>query len=86
MCSIALNKVALIEDFFKLSTCLAREILQKFTNYNTKLSIIGDSTCYSNNPLKYFIYESNHDKNIFLVSAEENAIEKLANTRRVRLI
>ncbi len=81
MYSIALNKVTLIEDFFKLSTCLAGEILQKFINYNTKLSIIGDSACCPNNPLKYFIYESNHDKNIFLVSTGENAIEKLSNIR-----
>ncbi|MBU5437215.1 DUF4180 domain-containing protein [Tissierella sp. MSJ-40] len=70
-----MNKVAITEDFFKLSICLAGEILQKFINYNTKLSIIGDSTCCSNNPLKDFIYRSNHDKNIFFVSTEENELK-----------
>lgn len=75
---VALNKSAITEDFFKLSTCLAGEVLQKFVNYQMKFAIIGDFSCYTSKPLKEFIYESNHGKNVFFVSTQEEAIEKLA--------
>ena len=39
---IALNKEAVVEDFFILSKGLAGEILQKFINYQTKFAIYGD--------------------------------------------
>ena len=72
-----MNKLAIAEDFFKLSTCFAGEILQKFINYHIKFAIIGDFSCYSSKPLKDFIYESNHGKDVFFVSTEAEAIEKL---------
>ncbi|UZQ51145.1 DUF4180 domain-containing protein [Clostridium kluyveri] len=75
---IALNKEAITEDFFKLSTRLAGEILQKFVNYNVKLAIIGDFTCYLSKSLKDFIYESNKGKHIFFVFNKNEAIEKLS--------
>lgn len=78
---ISLNKSAITENFFKLSTCLAGEILQKFINYNVKFAIIGDFSCYSSKPLKDFIYEINHGKDIFFVSTEEDAIERLTTTQ-----
>ncbi len=34
---IALFKENITEDFFKLSTCLAGEVLQKYVNYHIKL-------------------------------------------------
>jgi len=59
---IVLNKKAITEDFFWLSTCLAGEILQKFINYSVKLAIVGDFSNYTSKPLKDFSYESNHGK------------------------
>jgi len=76
--SIIINKQAVIEDFFVLSTGIAGEILQKVINYHYKLAIVGDFSGYTSKPLKDFIYESNKGKNIFFVSSEENAIEKLS--------
>ena len=38
---IALNKEAIIDDFFILSKGLAGEIIQKFINYQTKFAIYG---------------------------------------------
>ncbi len=38
---IVLNKTAIIEDFFVLSSGLAGEILQKFVNYGIKFAIYG---------------------------------------------
>ena len=75
---IILNKDAIIEDFFILSTNLAGEVLQKFSNYHIKLAIIGDFSSYTSKPLKDFIYECNRGNSIFFVSSEEEGIEKLA--------
>lgn len=75
--SIIINKEAIIEDFFVLSTRLAGEILQKFITYQFKLAIIGDFSGYTSKPLKDFIYESNNGKDIFFVPSEEEAIKKL---------
>lgn len=75
---IALNKSAIIEDFFILSKGLAGEILQKFINYQIKFAIIGDYSKYTSKPLKDFIYESNNGKYIFFVASEDEAIKMLS--------
>lgn len=75
---IALNKNAIIEDFFILSKGLAGEILQKFINYQTKFAIYGDFSKYTSKPLKDFIYESNNGKDIFFVNTEDEVIDKLS--------
>lgn len=75
---IALNKSAIIEDFFILSKGLAGEILQKFINYQIKFAIIGDYSKYTSKPLKDFIYESNNGKDIFFVANEDEAIKMLS--------
>lgn len=74
---IALNKEAIIEDFFVLSTGLAGEVLQKFINYHVKFAIWGDFSQYKSKALKDFIYESNEGKDAFFVRDEEEAINKL---------
>ena len=75
---IALNKEALTEDFFKLSTGIAGEVLQKVVNYRKKLAIIGDFSSYTSKPLHDFIYECNNGRDIFFVPTEQDAIERLA--------
>lgn len=75
---IILNKSAICEDFFDLKTRLAGEILQKFINYQTKIAIIGDFSSYSSKSLKDFIYESNNGRDIFFLSNEDQASEKLS--------
>ena len=75
---IALNKEAVVEDFFILSKGLAGEILQKFINYQTKFAIYGDYSKYTSKPLKDFIYESNNGKDVFFVENESEAIDKLS--------
>lgn len=75
--SIVINKEAVIEDFFILSTKIAGEILQKFIDYHFKLAIVGDFSGYTSKPLKDFIYESNKGRNIFFVSSVEDAIKRL---------
>ncbi|MEK3822369.1 MULTISPECIES: DUF4180 domain-containing protein [Cytobacillus] len=75
---IILNKEAISEDFFKLSTRLAGKILQKFINYDIKFAIVGDFSSYTSKPLKDFIYECNKGNDIFFVSSEQEAILKLS--------
>lgn len=75
---IILNKLAINEDFFNLSTKLAGDILQKYVNYHVKIAIIGDFSVYTSKSLKDFIYECNKGKDVFFLSDEKQAIEKLS--------
>lgn len=78
---IALNKEAFSDDFFILSTRLAGDILQKFINYQIKLAIYGDFSCYTSKPLKDFMYESNNGNDIFFTASKEEAVEKLLSAK-----
>ncbi|KQX58733.1 MULTISPECIES: DUF4180 domain-containing protein [unclassified Paenibacillus] len=77
---IILNRSALSEDFFDLKTRLAGEILQKFINYRKKVAIVGDFSIFSSESLKDFIYECNKGKDIFFLSNEKEAIDKLSSS------
>jgi hypothetical protein len=74
---IVLFKENITEDFFKLSTGLAGEILQKVVNYRKKIAIVGDFSSYTSKPLRDFIYESNNGNAVFFVATQAEAIEKL---------
>lgn len=74
---IVIDKHAITEDFFILSTGLAGEVLQKFINYRVKAAIWGDYSRYTSKPLKDFIYESNNGKDFFFTNTKEEAIRRL---------
>lgn len=74
---LAVDKNAIVEDFFILSRGLAGEVLQKFINYQAKIAIFGDFSTYTSKPLLDFIYESNKGKDIFFVTTKEEAVERL---------
>ena len=63
--------------FFDLSSGLAGSILQKFSQYQMKLAIIGDFDKYPSKSLKAFIAESNRGNQIFFVDSRGAAIERL---------
>lgn len=75
--SLAINKEAVTEEFFVLSTKLAGEVLQKFINYGFKFAIYGDYSKYTSKPLKDFIYECNKGKDIFFAVDLEDAVNRL---------
>ncbi len=77
--NIAINKEAITDDFFILSTCLAGEILQKFINYGVRFAIYGDFSEYTSKPLKDFMYESNKGNDIFFQPTISLAIDKLSD-------
>lgn len=76
--ALVLPKAALSEDFFRLSTGLAGEVLQKFVNYQMKAAIVGDFSAYTSKPLQDFIRESNRGRTVFFLPTEKEALEKLA--------
>ena len=78
---IVLDKALFFQDFFILSTGLAGEVLQKWTNYCVKAAIYGDYSHYTSKPLKDFIYESNQGRDIFFTATKEEAIQKLARAQ-----
>lgn len=75
--ALLLPKETITEDFFRLSTHLAVEVLQKFVNYQMKLAIVGDFSAYTSENLKDFIYESNKGKTVCFLPTEKEALEWL---------
>lgn len=78
--NIAVNKEAITDDFFVLSTCLAGEILQKFVNYGIRFAIYGDFSKYTSKPLKDFMYESNEGRDFYFQPMASQAVDKLSGT------
>jgi hypothetical protein len=73
-----INKSAITEDFFDLKTRLAGEILQKYTNYQMKIAIIGNFEGYSSKSLRDFIYESNIGNHVFFMPTVEMALDRMS--------
>jgi hypothetical protein len=73
--AIILKKENIVKDFFDLSTGIAGEILQKFSNYRTRMAIIGNFENIKSKSLKDFIYESNKTKQIIFVKTLEEALK-----------
>ncbi|MBP3966940.1 DUF4180 domain-containing protein [Paenibacillus lignilyticus] len=74
---ILVSKSNVTEAFFDLKTRIAGDILQKFTNYQLKLAIVGDYEGYDSKSLKDFIYESNHGKQVFFLKDQQAALDAL---------
>lgn len=74
---IIIYKEDLGDEFFKLSTGIAGEILQKFSNYRKKLAIVGDFSNIGSKSLRDFIRESNRTGNILFVSSLSEALNSL---------
>lgn len=75
--AMVLPKAALSEDFFRLPTGLAGEVLQKFVNYHMRLAIVGDYSGYTSKNLKDFLYESNKGSSVLFLTDEEEAVARL---------
>ena len=74
---IIIKKENILPQFFDLKTKIAGEVLQKFSNYNAKLAIVGDFSEFTSKSLKDFIYESNKNGMINFVNTMEEAKERL---------
>ncbi|MGS2741723.1 DUF4180 domain-containing protein [Sinomicrobium sp. M5D2P17] len=72
---IIILKKHLVPEFFELKTGIAGDILQKFSNYNARLAIVGDFKHVTSKSLKDFIRESNKMGRINFVNTPEEARE-----------
>ena len=72
--AMVLRKEQLDEAFFRLSSGLAGEVLQKFVNYGMRVAIVGDFSRYTSKPLRDFIYESNQGTQVGFWPAVEAAL------------
>lgn len=72
--AMLLHREQLDESFFRLSSGLAGEVLQKFTNYQMRLAVVGDFSGYTSKPLHDFIYESNQGRQVCFLPSEEEAL------------
>jgi hypothetical protein len=64
--------------FFDLSTGMAGELLQKFSNYNMKLAIVGDFSKYESESLQDFMSESNKGGKINFAGTTAEALNILS--------
>jgi hypothetical protein len=73
------------DDFFRLRTGIAGEIVQKFVNYHLRLAILGDISRYvdESTALRDFVRESNRGDQAWFVGGREQLEERLkpAHTR-----
>lgn len=73
---IAVPTARLDEGFFRLSTRLAGEVIQKAVNYRLRLAIIGDIAAHvaASTALADFVRESNRGEHVWFV-ADWDALE-----------
>ncbi|MCL2234952.1 MAG: DUF4180 domain-containing protein [Defluviitaleaceae bacterium] len=74
---IAINKSAVCEGFFDLTTGIAGEVAQKFVNYGIRFAIYGDFSGYTSKALNDYIYECNKNGPLYFVADEDDAMAKL---------
>lgn len=76
--NVILHEKNITPAFFDLSTKIAGEILQKFSNYKMRLAIVGDFANYQSQSIKDFVFESNKLGRINFVTSKLEAIKALS--------
>ncbi|MBR0599673.1 DUF4180 domain-containing protein [Clostridiales bacterium BAD-6] len=74
---LAVHEESLGEKFFDLKTGYAGDVLQKLSNYNMKMAVIGEFGKYKSKSLQDFIYECNQGNCVCFKSDEEDALSAL---------
>jgi len=75
--TIALQKTDFADSFYDLKTGVAGEILQKLSNYDKRLIIIGDFASPAKKSLRDFIYESNRTGKVVFAATLEDGVTTL---------
>ncbi len=76
--NVILYEQNITPEFFDLSTKMAGEILQKFSNYKMRLAIVGNFSNYQSQSFKDFVYESNKLGQINFVNSRSAALKVLS--------
>ena len=78
---MVLSKSCLDESFFRLSSGLAGEVLQKFVNYQMRLAIVGDFyDCYQTS-MRNFIFGCNRGNQVGFWENEQEGLAWLTRKR-----
>ena len=80
--NIIIHKENIIPEFFDLKTKIAGEILQKASNYNIKIGIVGEFNNIKSKSLRDFIYESNKTKEIVFKENIEDILDIFEKRKR----
>ncbi len=78
---IIIHAKNIIPDFFDLKTKIAGDILQKFTQYQMPLIIIGDFLKFESESLNDFIFESNKGKHVNFANSTAEALETISKNK-----
>ena len=67
------------DDFFRLKSRVAGEILQKFVQYRVRVAIAGDISRYleESSSLRDFVYESNRGEHVWFVANADELGQRL---------
>ncbi len=70
------------DDFFRLSTRIAGELIQKVVQYRQRLVIIGDISRHlaESSALRAFVLEANRGKEVWFLATRDELDERLAQT------
>lgn len=73
------------DDFFRLKTGVAGQVIQKFLTYGLRLVIVGDISKHlqESSVLRDFVYECNSGSNVWFVDGTEELRAVLAGPRRM---
>jgi hypothetical protein len=69
------------EDFFRLNTRVAGEMIQKFVDYRRHVAIVGDISQYLNesSALRAFVSESNRGRDLWFLQDSRELDSRLAS-------
>ncbi|GAA3839341.1 hypothetical protein GCM10022226_72060 [Sphaerisporangium flaviroseum] len=72
------------DDFFRLRTRIAGEIIQKFANYRLGVAVVGDISRHTaaGSALRDFVREANQGTQVWFVSTLEDLYDRLGGGRR----
>ena len=68
------------DDFFRLRTRIAGELIQKFVQYRRRLAIVGDISRHlaQSSALRAFVYESNRGNEVWFLANLDELGQRLA--------
>ncbi|WP_315833392.1 DUF4180 domain-containing protein [Bradyrhizobium prioriisuperbiae] len=78
---VAIPVQRLDPGFFRLSTRIAGEMLQKFVNYQMRIAIVGDVSMWTtqSEALRDFVYETNRGRSAWFVNDIDELERRLAH-------
>lgn len=80
---VAIPAVRLADDFFRLRTRVAGEIIQKFVDYRLGVAVVGDISRHTavSTALRDFVVESNRGTQVWFVPDLEALHDRLRSAR-----